>query len=352
MELSLERIDLTQVQTTSRKATRLLPKGKKRQQLVVVGDQSGSLLCFGMKRDAMEQVFKTAPLEKEVSRVELGGAEPDERDKIFMASSGTVRAYTKKGKEFLRFNTNLTEPIRSMWVGEEDIHTGGEFMYNQFVNCKDTYFFISNDRINDLVCEHVTRQTNQPEAVLACQDRMVRVIRGNDLHYEAPMAGPVLTVERYANAQPGGNTTGGFGSLDVHEQPAFAVNDGRYRELLYGTENGMVGQLLLDAEEMRRGWVIDPVLEGRRGKSGGVQCLASHDITKDGIKDILVGRDDGGVEVWAFDTGPQPQLVFERALQESVTYIDGGMITNSNFDEVLVTTCNVAPWPLTVLSPT
>ena len=98
MELSLERIDLTQVSTTARKSTRLLPKGKKRQQTVVVGDQTGSLLCFAMKRDNMEQVFKTPPLEKEVTRVELGGAEPDDRDKIFMASSGTVRAYTRKGK--------------------------------------------------------------------------------------------------------------------------------------------------------------------------------------------------------------------------------------------------------------
>ena len=338
MELSLERIDLTQVQTTARKSTLLLPKGKKRQQQVVVGDQSGALLCFGMKRDTVEQAFKTSPLEKEVSRVELGGAEPDERDKIFMASSGTVRAYTKKGKEFLRFNTNLTEPIKSMWVGEEEIHTGGEFMYNEFVNCKDTYFYISNDRINDLVCEHVTRISNKPEAVLACQDRMVRVIRGNDLHYEAPMAGPVLTVERYSNQTGGPQGTGGFGSLDLNAQPAFAVNDGRYRELLYGTENGMVGQLLMDADEMRRGWVIDPVLEGRRGKAGGVQGLHAHDLTKDGVKDVLVGRDDGGVEVWAFDTGPQPQLVFERSLQESITFIQGGMVTSPSFDEVVVTT--------------
>ena len=338
MELSLERIDLTQVSTTARKSTRLLPKGKKRQQTVVVGDQTGSLLCFAMKRDNMEQVFKTPPLEKEVTRVELGGAEPDDRDKIFMASSGTVRAYTRKGKEFLRFNTNLTEPIKSMWVGEEDIHTGGEFMYNQFINCKDTYFYISNDRINDLVCDHIVRATNKPECILACQDRMVRVVSGNDLHYEAPMSGPVLTVERYSNASAQSKSKSGGGFGDLGSAPAFATNDGRYRELLYGTENGMVGQLLLDADEMRRGWVIDPVLEGRRGKNGGVQCVHAHDLTKDGVKDILVGRDDGGVEVWSFDMGPQPQIVFERALQESITYVEGGMVTSPNYDEVLVTT--------------
>jgi len=336
MELSLERIELTQVGTTARKSTALLPKGKKRQQHVVVGDQTGALLCFAMKRDHMEQVFKTAAVDKEVNCVMLGGAEPDDRDKIFMASSGTVRAYTRKGKEFLRFNTNLTEPIRSMWVGEDDIHTGGEFMYNTFINCKDTYFFIANDRINDLVCEHVTRQNTRPEAVLACQDRMVRVILGNDLHYEAPMAGPVLTVERYLNPRTANPATGGFGSLG--DAAPVAVNDGRFRELLYGTENGMVGQLLMDADEMRRGWVIDPVLEGRRGKSGGVQCITAHDITKDGVKDIIVGRDDGGVEVWSLDSGPTPQLVFERALQESITYVEGGSVTNQSYDEVVVTT--------------
>ena len=152
MELSLERVDLTQVQTTCRKTMRLLPLGKKRQQKVVVGDETGSLLCFGMKKTEVERVFKTPVLGKEASRVELGG-EAAERDKIFMASSGTIGAFTKKGKQFLQFNTNLTEPIKSMWVGEEDIHTGGEYMYNTFINCKDTYFFMSNDRINDLVCQ-------------------------------------------------------------------------------------------------------------------------------------------------------------------------------------------------------
>jgi Bardet-Biedl syndrome 7 protein len=344
MELTLERGDLTQVQATNRKTTRLLPLGKKRQQQIVVGDHTGSLLCFGMKRDQVEQAFKSPALDKECTRVELGG-EKDGRDKIFMASSGTVRAFTRKGKEFLRFNTNLTEPIKSMWVGEEDIHTGGEFMYNQFINCKDTYFFISSDRINDLTCEELRAGNVHTECILACQDRMVRVIAGNELLYEAPMGGPVLTVEKYSNTHAGNGVSqpgGGFGAVGSPTTNAKLAsqtsNDGRYHEILYGTENGMVGQLLMDSHEMRKGWVIDPILEGRRGKAGGVQCLAAHDLTRDGVKDILVGRDDGGVEVWAFDTGPQPQLVFERALQESITSVEGGLVSTPNFDEVIVTT--------------
>ena len=347
MELSLERVDLHQVQTTCRKTTRLLPQSKMRQQKVVIGDETGSLLCFGMKKGEIETVFKTPPLGKECSRLELGGV-GEERDKIFMASSGTVRAFSKKGKEFLRFNTNLTEPIRSMWVGEADIHTGGEYMYNQFIDCKDTYFFMSNDRINDLVCERIVGGA-QIECAMACQDRMVRVVAGNELLYEAAMGGPVLTIDRYSNAAAGSSADAaagsGFGRLPGDATPAgLASNEsGKYKELVYGTANGMVGQLLLDANEMRPGWTIDPVLEGRRGKAGGVQSIASHDITRDGIKDLMIGRDDGGIEVWSFDTGPQPKLVFDKSLQESITALECGLVTNVHFDELVCTTYSGKP---------
>ena len=39
------------------------------------------------------------------------------------------------------------------------------------------------------------------------------------------------------------------------------------------------------------------VLENRRGKAGGVYCASIEDITNDGVKDLLIGRDDGLVEV-------------------------------------------------------
>jgi len=36
------------------------------------------------------------------------------KDKIFVSSENEVRGYTKKGKLFLGFDTNLTEHIKSM----------------------------------------------------------------------------------------------------------------------------------------------------------------------------------------------------------------------------------------------
>lgn len=36
------------------------------------------------------------------------------KDKIFVSSGNEVRGYTKKGKQFLGFDTNLMEEIKSM----------------------------------------------------------------------------------------------------------------------------------------------------------------------------------------------------------------------------------------------
>ena len=36
------------------------------------------------------------------------------KDKVFVASGNEVRGYTKKGKQFLGFDTNLAEEIKSM----------------------------------------------------------------------------------------------------------------------------------------------------------------------------------------------------------------------------------------------
>lgn len=207
MELSLTRQELLQVSATCRKTMRVLPLGKKKQQKVVVGDDSGAVKCFGMKKDVVEEVFKTQPGPREVGRIELAGvggaadASGEEPVKIFYASGGTIRAMLRKGKEFLRFNTNLTEPIRSMFVQDEDIYTGGEYIFNQFVQLKDTAFFMANDRINDLTCEFVSGAA-RADAVLACQDRMIRVLTGSELLYEASIDGPAVTVERYHNPRP------------------------------------------------------------------------------------------------------------------------------------------------------
>jgi len=61
-----------------------------------------------------QPVFKSLPGQK-ISRLELGGALGTPQEKIFVSSGSEVRGYTKKGKQFLTFEANLTESINAMW---------------------------------------------------------------------------------------------------------------------------------------------------------------------------------------------------------------------------------------------
>jgi len=45
-----------------------------------------------------------------------GGAPGSLQDKIYISSETEVRGFSKKGKQFLSFDTNLTEPIQSMYA--------------------------------------------------------------------------------------------------------------------------------------------------------------------------------------------------------------------------------------------
>ena len=87
---------------------------------------------------------------------------------------------TKKGKEFFKFNSNLTETINNMFVEDSKTWTGGtnslanirgvflhfltrcscvlggEYVYNLFENGRDLHFYMSHDRINALTVDYIT----------------------------------------------------------------------------------------------------------------------------------------------------------------------------------------------------
>ena len=44
----------------------------------------------------------------------VGGSEGSQGDKIFVSCETEVKGFSKKGKQFLNFDTNLTDHISSM----------------------------------------------------------------------------------------------------------------------------------------------------------------------------------------------------------------------------------------------
>jgi hypothetical protein len=99
---------------------------------------------------------------------------------IFAAHSQRIIGLTKKGKEFFKLTSSLTESIRNIAVEDTKIWTGCEYIYNLYDNGQDTAFFMCRDQINALTVEHITRDTDY-DAVLACQDKCLRIVQGSTL---------------------------------------------------------------------------------------------------------------------------------------------------------------------------
>lgn len=57
--------------------------------------------------------------------------------------------FTKKGKQFYSFDTNLAESISSFHVIDNSIWLTGEYTFTQLVDHAEAQFYIAPDRIND-----------------------------------------------------------------------------------------------------------------------------------------------------------------------------------------------------------
>ncbi|GMH36136.1 hypothetical protein BSKO_04004 [Bryopsis sp. KO-2023] len=315
MELELRRNDLLQTGPCARGTMVVLPPGSNKQQKIAVGDLSGTVQCFSIKKGEVAVSFKTLPSRNNVTTVILGKGK-QQRDKIFVMEGHVLRGFNKKGREFFSFDTNLTEKVAGLAIHETDMWVSGEYVHNHFHEAKEKHFYIAPDRINhsDVIPVTYKREFNP---VLACEDRIIRVLTGSEVSSQiAVEAAP--TCVKYV--------------LDSHD-PHSRHPDGK--EVLYGTENGIVGQLFIEPDS-----VISRGFEIRNPKKlGAVTAIYSGiDFTKDGVNDIVVGRDDGNLEIYNLDEQGEVQQVFSTHLPESINSIGGGYITSPNVQDLVVQT--------------
>ncbi|XP_074649766.1 BBSome complex member BBS7-like [Tubulanus polymorphus] len=309
MELNLSRVDYLQVGVTSPRTMKILPnKVGKDPQKIAVADNNGVLQVFGMKKREPIHLFKTLPSHK-INCLELGGPVGQVKEKLFVASGADIKGFTRKGKQFLELPTNLAESIQSMHVQGVDLLFTGTYTCNHYQDLKDKNHFLSGDKINDVIClplEKISHLT----PVIACQDRLLRILDESELLYEVEVAGPPQTLCLYGN-------DGGDDGTDV----------------LYGTSDGKIGLVSINRETPEHRWELP-----NEKRNGGVLCLDNFDITADGVKDLIVGRDDGLVEVYGYDEGDDPVLRYSHVCSESVTSVQGGIVASAGYDEIICST--------------
>eukprot|EP00297_Palpitomonas_bilix_P004133 CAMPEP_0113915080 /NCGR_PEP_ID=MMETSP0780_2-20120614/30956_1 /TAXON_ID=652834 /ORGANISM="Palpitomonas bilix" /LENGTH=744 /DNA_ID=CAMNT_0000913455 /DNA_START=35 /DNA_END=2269 /DNA_ORIENTATION=+ /assembly_acc=CAM_ASM_000599 len=318
MDLQLVQSDLLQVSFVGRNTLQLLPPGKRPTRKVAIGDNDGCVEVFGVKKGEITRVFKQQLGTKgeAISRLALGG-KSGKKEQIYAAQGTTIRGVTKKGKEFFKLKTTLSETISSMYVEDNSIWTTGEYVFTKFEDGKDRFFALATDRIREMTVSHFMG-LDERGVILSCQDRFLRMVIQDTFHHEKLIPGAAAALTW--NQSAGGSTS----AASVDEQAT----------RLPGGQNGVIGQMMVNNTAFADGWIVPNV-----NKAGSITNMGVADLTKDGLNDVVVGRDDGLVEVYCFDVSPRdPQMNFKRSVGESIRSLEAGHVSMTEYDEIIVAT--------------
>ena len=250
-------------------------------------------------------------------------------------------------------------PFSPLGLQETRLWAGAGPVFSLFDNGREIDSFLAPDTIHDLVATRVTRES-ELDAVLACADRTVRVVQGGravldltlDEHHGSGASGSgtgaVTVIQQYPLTDAPGSRTGA-GGVDVGRSASLGAAAaaaglpgphalGQRQHLLFGTATGHVGHLVAATDSLRQGWRTH---NAGRLRGGGITALTAMDATGDGAADVVIGRDDGRLQVISFDgsSSSEPSLVFSTDAGESIRSLEAGMVRAPKEEKQISSLC-------------
>lgn len=184
----------------------------------------------------------------------------------------------------------MTETINHIFVEDTKIYTGCEFVYSSYDNGNDVAYYMCHDHINAMLMEHVTRD-DQYNAVLGCQDNCIRIISESSVVGQIGTQAPVTAI----------------GSFYGEESKLLRATS----SFVYCTNNGLLTNILVN----NSGVLFNSIWTVADKDKVPVKSMKIYDITQDGVNEVIVGRDDGRVEVLVMDPSQQkPRKAFGRTI--------------------------------------
>ncbi|ESL08615.1 hypothetical protein TRSC58_03679 [Trypanosoma rangeli SC58] len=305
--------EVATVWATSPRCLVVYPLGKKSKQRVGVAAKNGAMSVFSIGRTTGRvAVFDTTPQGKPVSCATLY------EDQLFFVHGSTLDAYSRRGRRFFSFDTNVTEVIHTLFVSTPFIICCGSFMVTAFKEANELGFYMAPDRINAMVsCVAAAAAVNVAErsfddyrCILGCNDRTIRMLQGHksieEVHCEASVT-----------------------SLGVSEGT---------RRVYYGTGAGSLGCLELKDRDTSLSRVFSLIPDEHQA---AVTALAVYDINLDEKEELLVGHQDGTVQVFYIHVEEgvdrsYPICIWSGSTDESVLSIAAGFITHARLPDMLV----------------
>ena len=190
----------------------------------------------------------------------------------------------------------------------------------------DKYYYTCKDKINDMVVAAVQGQ-NFMNPILACQDKLIRVLndRGDDVIYSHKFDAACMSISL---------------SADISERQSPILG--------FGLANGGIGVIELMRSKSREYWSLEPI-QMNDGDCAPVSLVKVCNLHKrqaqsqfqntdpETIRDFIVARDDGSVEIYAYVLGNVfPSLCYQCKIKSTITGIDFGHITMASSVDVLL----------------
>lgn len=146
----MTRVDYTLVGIIAQNTLQLIPPKKARDQhLICIGDANGVIQLLSVKKDEIVVHFKTVPIGSKINSIQLGGSLGSQNDRIIVAFEDHIVGYNKKGKVYMTFDTNLTEPIKTICVTGIDLIICGNHVYTHYKDFKESGTYLCGDTIVD-----------------------------------------------------------------------------------------------------------------------------------------------------------------------------------------------------------
>ncbi|XP_066257169.1 Bardet-Biedl syndrome 7 protein homolog [Euwallacea similis] len=309
MELQLSRVDYTVMGVANKNCLRLLPAAApKEPQKVAIADTDGILQIFSVRKDDIQLHFKTLP-GPAITSLKVAGASGTVNDKVFIAAGNEIKGYTKKGKLFLVFDSGMTEDINSMFVLGNELFLCGKHVFNHYRDCKEVGSYLCGDTIVDVTAFYMLKN-RRLTSLIACEGRMIRVL-------EHARVTASMEVESSPTV------------LHIHEE-----DDSR--TVLFGTVDGRIG--ILDVESLQgfQRWLIS-----NDKNLSSIICIESYDMSGGGTKNLILGRQDGNIEIYSVnmrDKMDTTSLIFLENCNECIMSLQCGIIAAKGYDEVLAVT--------------
>ncbi len=178
-------------------------------------------------------------------------------------------------------------------------------------------YYISPGQINTLLVCHLTRE-NEYDTILACHDRYIRILHVSTPFTEIPTKYPVLSIAH----------------LEIDKHPT--ANGRHTGHLIYGTSKGSLGYLRVEPNgTYEQVWEIDD--GDKRSPINGIKL---YDINKDKYEEVIIGRDDGRIEVYKLsfenNLSTPPTKIFTKDLSQSIRSIECGIVNTQDYPEIIV----------------